>query len=118
VTTILGLIESYTEQRDIQGLEALLDNELNKPVVALKILRKYIQYQIDSEAQNASEVLYRIARALDSHLEVQISHKCVRCGFEMKGMYWQCPSCHGWGTIHPRDDEKKPNRRQNNFYSI
>lgn len=104
--TIMGLIESYTEQNDIQGLESLLDKELNKPAVPLRILRKYIQYQIDGEALKTSEVLLRIARVLDSHLEVQISHKCVRCGFEMKGMYWQCPSCHGWGTIHPRDDNK------------
>lgn len=106
LSSILGLIESYRERGDVQNLRVLLKEELEKQDVPLSLLRKYIQYVIDNDGYGHPEVFDCIANALDHHLDAQISHQCVRCGFEVRGVLWQCPSCHGWGTIQPRIENK------------
>jgi lipopolysaccharide biosynthesis regulator YciM len=105
LSSTLGLIDAYLDQEDFVRAEALLKKELNKPEVPLIVLRKYIQCLNDSKTPYDAEALPCIAKALDCHLAAIVSHKCIRCGFETKALYWQCPSCHGWGTIQPRDEK-------------
>lgn len=117
LSSMLGLIESYRERGDVRSLKVLLTEELEKQDIPLSLLRKYIQYVIDNDGYGHPEVLHRIANALDYHLDAHISHQCVRCGFEVGGVFWQCPSCHGWGTIQPRN-ENQVNALTDKHYSV
>lgn len=38
---------------------------------------------------------------LDRQCREQNSYQCRRCGFSGATMYWQCPGCHDWQSIHP-----------------
>jgi len=34
------------------------------------------------------------------------NYACEQCGVEVVDVRWQCPQCHSWGTLHPKNDEK------------
>ena len=34
-------------------------------------------------------------------LQRQPAYRCEHCGFEARGLHWQCPSCRRWGTVQP-----------------
>lgn len=89
---------------DPPAVDEIFAAELSRPAVPLQMIREFIQTRLQyhhGKRNNAS--LATVAKALDSHLERQASHLCNRCGLETKGLYWQCPGCHGWGTIKPID---------------
>lgn len=104
LSATLGLINAYLDQEDFSKAETLLIEELSKPKAPLLVLRKYIHCLINNNRQCDAEALHRIASTLDWHIGAVVSHRCIRCGFEIEALYWQCPSCHRWGTIQPRDE--------------
>ena len=104
VSPVLGLLETYLKTGDRAAAHALLETEVAKPTVPLIVLREYIQVVMHGLNGADTRVIARIVGILDSYLESQMSHKCVHCGFKTNKMYWQCPRCHGWGTIQPLDD--------------
>ena len=34
------------------------------------------------------------------------NYSCEECGVEVVAVRWQCPQCHAWGTLHPKQKEK------------
>ncbi|ATX81449.1 Lipopolysaccharide biosynthesis regulator YciM, contains six TPR domains and a predicted metal-binding C-terminal domain [Mariprofundus ferrinatatus] len=34
------------------------------------------------------------------------NYSCEQCGVEVAEVRWQCPQCHAWGTLHPKQEEK------------
>ena len=34
------------------------------------------------------------------------NYMCEQCGVEVVAVRWQCPQCHAWGTLHPKQEEK------------
>jgi len=33
------------------------------------------------------------------------NYGCAECGVEVVEVRWQCPQCHAWGTLHPKQKE-------------
>lgn len=102
ISVVLSLIESFNARDNRQAVDTIFADELNRPMVPLRIIRELIQVKLKADQADGA-TLESIARALDSHLGSLASHLCCRCGLETKGLFWQCPSCHGWGTIRPID---------------
>ena len=34
------------------------------------------------------------------------NYACEQCGVEVVEVRWQCPQCHSWGTLHPKNEEQ------------
>lgn len=45
--------------------------------------------------------LTKIQASVEGFIRGRASHQCKQCGFHGKALYWQCPSCHYWGTVVP-----------------
>jgi len=90
--------------RGCKGSDAddVLCEEMTKPLVSLKMVKEYISVKLET-GQSDAAVMRAVANALDAHVERQASHICHRCGLETRALYWQCPGCHGWGTVKPVD---------------
>jgi lipopolysaccharide biosynthesis regulator YciM len=102
LSVVLGLIEALKGGDDV-AVDEIFATELSRPTVSLKIIREFVQTWLESGEGGNEQALRSVRKALDSHLERQASHLCCRCGLETKGLFWQCPSCHGWGTFRPVD---------------
>lgn len=96
LAVVLSMLE--TVPRTDHAIDEIFTAELSRPLVPLKVIREFVEIKSEHSGRNG-EVLKAVANALNSHLERQASHQCHRCGLEIKSLYWQCPSCHGWGTI-------------------
>jgi lipopolysaccharide biosynthesis regulator YciM len=44
-----------------------------------------------------------VRTGLHKRLAAQPRYSCTQCGFKPSVLFWQCPSCKGWGTIRPVD---------------
>jgi lipopolysaccharide assembly protein B len=102
VSVVLSLVEEL-KRINRATVDDIFVTELSRPMVPLKMIREYIQANLEGLGEDSQLTLMNIAKALDSHLERQASHLCNRCGLVTRGLYWQCPRCHGWGTIKPTD---------------
>lgn len=51
--------------------------------------------------QAGLETLYQASRQL---LDSAVRYRCDHCGFSLKTLNWQCPSCKNWETITPLPD--------------
>jgi lipopolysaccharide biosynthesis regulator YciM len=45
-----------------------------------------------------------LENALRRLLSQGAGYRCDQCGYAGKTLYWQCPSCRGWGTTRPHHD--------------
>ncbi len=115
VSAVLSLLESYLKDGDKEAAQALLEAELRKPSVPLSILREYVHLERSRSSDKENKILTRVTSALDLLLKDRVSHRCTRCGFETRGLFWQCPGCHGWGTILPVDERLTINRPKTHY---
>lgn len=99
VPLLLFIIENMTAASDRKAVDSLLERELeSEERIPLPLLREYLKRR----AQNGStDSLLTAAKAIDTHLGAQPAYLCSTCGLETKSMFWQCPGCHGWGTVKP-----------------
>ncbi len=45
--------------------------------------------------------LAKVQKSIESFIHECASYQCEQCGFQGRTLYWQCPSCHYWGTAAP-----------------
>ncbi|MEX0619781.1 MAG: lipopolysaccharide assembly protein LapB [Pseudohongiellaceae bacterium] len=75
------------EHPSIKGLVTLLQLQLQ---------------QIEGSVQENLKDSLKVSRdALDSLVDQKPGYRCTHCGFELRGLIWQCPSCQKWDTIKP-----------------
>lgn len=68
----------------------------------LKGFSKLIDYYLEyAEAGKAKESLGLIKNMVSLQIKTLPSHRCEKCGFTVKKLYWLCPSCRSWETIKP-----------------
>lgn len=104
-SVLLGLAEYLQkENSDQQAREFLLKQLAGKP--SLRLLLKTLSL---SEGQSNGEnegqdqinidaiILYR--KVLAEYIDSKAQYQCVNCGFELKSLHWQCPSCSHWGSV-------------------
>ena len=99
----LALVDALRGQQRIAEIESILRDEIRRERVPLVILKEFVDVESLDAADSARPVLQQVGQALEAATEEWLIYRCVQCGFEAKGLLWQCPSCHGWGCLRPVD---------------
>ncbi len=100
-SALSGIIESYMAQGNVKAVEALFKAEFTKQKIPLSLIGKYVSVLMEGDVLSDGHALSRVADAIESYLNSEVSHQCQRCGLKSRGLFWQCPSCHGWSTMTP-----------------
>lgn len=106
--TTLALVEALQEEGGRGEAELLLAEALKQERPPLVLLREFVRLEVDEVAEPGRRVLQQVDRALGGFVSDWLVYRCTRCGFEAKGLLWQCPSCHGWGLMRPLDRLAEP----------
>jgi len=104
-SVLLGLAEYLQKENgDQQARDFLLRQLAGKP--SLRLLLQTLSLREDeSNGENEGQdeknsdaiVLYK--KVLTEYIDSKAQYQCVNCGFELKSLHWQCPSCSRWGSV-------------------
>lgn len=103
VPSFLALVESLLQEGRDEEARELLELELSRDDAPMPVIQQYLALAERRIGGDAAPAFARVKGALTGHVREQISHQCTQCGFEAKALLWQCPGCHGWGTVRPLD---------------
>ncbi len=79
----------------------ILDWLLEKSELSLLEVNAFLK-SLQVKKQSLGDLgLIKIQGSVESFILERTSHQCKQCGFHGKRLYWQCPSCHYWGTVVP-----------------
>lgn len=67
---------------------------------SLKVMNRLL-HLLGEEAGGLQQDLRTFHRILHDYLKSRPMYRCGNCGYEVKNLYWLCPSCVEWGTIKP-----------------
>ncbi|MGF1791198.1 lipopolysaccharide assembly protein LapB [Photobacterium profundum] len=68
----------------------------------MKGFYQLMDYHLDeAEEGRAKESLTSLRHLVGEQLKMKPHYRCHKCGFATHSLYWQCPSCKGWGTVKP-----------------
>lgn len=101
--TILQVIRDLLERGEEPAAREALIEEIGKQVAPVRLLREYVALEQTRFEGEAAASLRLVERVLGEHLQQWFAYRCNHCGFRAKNLFWQCPSCHQWGTIKPYD---------------
>ena len=97
--TLSNLLEVLSE--DDGEKKMILDWLLEKSELSLLEVNGFLKSK-NSDHQSISEIgLSKIQESVEQFIGDRSTHQCKQCGFHGKLLYWQCPSCHSWGTVVP-----------------
>ena len=72
-----------------------------KPALSLPEISAFLKNLQQQQRSLGALSADRIQASIESFVSGSSSHQCRQCGFQGKRLYWQCPSCHYWGTVIP-----------------
>ncbi len=94
----LSLARVVGEREGDAAAQALLREQLARHP-SLALIRRLLECApADAGALADSAVRDALARLAE---EVP-AWRCRRCGFQARRLHWQCPACHGWAVVRPR----------------
>lgn len=66
----------------------------------MKGFYRLMGYHVD-EAENgrAKASLSSLQNLVGEQLKMKPNYRCSKCGFSAHRLFWQCPSCKGWGLL-------------------
>ncbi|QMU61434.1 MAG: lipopolysaccharide assembly protein LapB [Gammaproteobacteria bacterium] len=97
--TLSSLLEELRE--DDVDKKIILDWLLEKSELSLLEVNGFLKSK-NYEHESISEMgLVKIQKSVEQFISNRSTHQCKQCGFHGKLLYWQCPSCHSWGTVVP-----------------
>lgn len=98
LSPILRLSEQIQIQEGEAGAIRLLSQILRRRP-SLRLVRKMLYYY--AQGQSDKNELNLAVATLDKFLEDKPFYHCENCGFQLRTMQWQCPSCKQWGRVKP-----------------
>ena len=97
--TLSNLLENLGEEDAEKQL--ILDWLLEKSKLSLLEVNGFLKSKT-AEQESITELgLVKIQESVELFISNRSTHQCKQCGFHGKLLYWQCPSCHNWGTVVP-----------------
>lgn len=69
---------------------------------SLKLSRKLLKLLQQSTVGAESSALQLVLQSIPEPWVDSMKYRCYRCGFQAMELHWNCPSCHGWETIKPK----------------
>lgn len=67
-------------------------------------LVEFLSLPVAGEAGRLSRPVRAFREALVKAMERRPRYHCGHCGFSPSLLFWRCPSCKQWGTVHPAPD--------------
>ncbi len=93
---MLGWIEAVARQQDISAAREICDAAGFTPQSLRQSLRLHAILGDEDDPH---------ARFARKWRKTARNYACEKCGVEVVEMRWQCPQCHSWGSLHPKQDE-------------
>lgn len=101
VGSALALARLLHDRGQRESLDQLMAEEMGRDRVPLRLVREYLRIMSARGEACDTDVLDKVAHALDAFLRERPQFGCVRCGFQSRNHFWHCPGCHAWGSIRP-----------------
>ena len=100
ISVILQLAQLVRqEQGETAAAQFLSDKMARYP--SLKGMSSLLGLQAKECSGVLRENLLLMQSITERWLARKPAYRCDQCGFETRGLYWQCPSCHKWDTVKP-----------------
>ncbi|GAL04838.1 heat shock (predicted periplasmic) protein YciM precursor [Photobacterium aphoticum] len=100
-TAELMLADEIAKREGATMAQSYMTRQLQKNPT-LKGFYQLMDYHLDeAEEGRAKESLMSLRGMVGEQLKIKPHYRCRQCGFATHSLYWQCPSCKGWGTIKP-----------------
>jgi len=97
--TLTNLLVNLSE--DDAEKNMIMDWLLEKSELSLLEVNGFLKSRA-LENKSISELgLSIVQESVEQFISDRSTHQCKQCGFHGKLLYWQCPSCHSWGTVVP-----------------
>lgn len=101
VSAVLMLADYVSERQGSLAAEQMVLSQLQRHPT-MKGFHRLMSYQThNAEQGRARESLDMLSTLVAEQIKLKPSHKCSQCGFSMRSLVWQCPSCKQWGSIRP-----------------
>ena len=97
--TLSNLLESLNE--DDEEKDLVLNWLLEKSKLSLLEVNGFLKSKNEDKEKLSEQSLSKIQQSVEQFISNRSTHQCGQCGFHGKLLYWQCPSCHRWGTVVP-----------------
>ncbi len=97
--TLSNLLESLNENDEEKKL--ILGWLLQKSKLSLLEVNGFLKSKSAENESISEQGLSNIQQSVEQFISNRSTHQCKQCGFHGKLLYWQCPSCHSWGTVVP-----------------
>lgn len=73
---------------------------------SLYCLHRLILLKIKDTVSTVPSDFELIETMIQKEIDTSRSYRCQRCGYHVKTLHWQCPSCQGWMTFEGRRGAK------------
>ncbi len=100
ITIILAYAEAIREQEGDRSSAEFIAKQLVKHP-SIKGLLKLIDLHLEHASESAKPSLMMLKEVVSELLRNKPVYHCNYCGFDSKMLFWQCPSCKGWGRVKP-----------------
>ena len=97
--TLTNLLVNLSE--DDAEKKMILGWLLEKSELSLLEVNGFLKSKASDHDSISEMGLYKIQESVEQFVSGRSTHQCKQCGFHGKLLYWQCPSCHSWGTVVP-----------------
>jgi len=97
--TLSNLLDNLSEENAEKKM--ILDWLLEKSELSLLEVNGFLKSKSVKQESVTEAGLTKIQQSVEQFISDRSTHQCKQCGFHGKLLYWQCPSCHSWGTVVP-----------------
>jgi len=81
-----------------------LENQLAIKKFTPELIRRYTNLIGGEQVTSVPGSLSRAINVMAELEHEEFSYRCKNCGFEAMSLFWHCPSCNHWNTVHPKDN--------------
>ncbi|ELR67495.1 Heat shock protein YciM [Photobacterium marinum] len=100
-TAELMLADEISKHEGSIVAQAFMTRQLTKNPT-MKGFYQLMDYHLDeAEEGRAKDSLGTLRELVGEQLKIKPHFRCRKCGFATHSLYWQCPSCKGWGAVKP-----------------
>lgn len=96
----LRLMRAWHKQDDYVSIKRLIQQYLDKSPTIL-VISQIIGWLESLPEDERPVPPSEVAAHMPNVLKHSDRYQCSECGFSVKHLHWQCPTCKSWGTMKP-----------------
>ena len=99
--SIILAIAKRLEKKDGSEPAARFMAEYLRQYPSIRGIGYLVQFHLKRATGTAKEDLSLLQSLFEKLLAKKPIYQCEKCGFSLKSLHWQCPSCRAWGCVKP-----------------